>query len=179
MEAPPSWAPPTSCPGPKRRRIGRGRGRGGLTGLGPLGTPKCPNFSRRFWSQVHVTPHLPEGARLASRAPACEMVRRGRAPTFASRPQRSVRILCDELMTMQGVYKDGSVRWPPSLEASATVDALRSICELDLSKPDSVEPPRGFRGATEITQTTNRARSPRGSLLHAIPLAPIPRRMSA
>src|SRR6516162_5898292 len=56
MKAPPSWAPPTSCPGPKRRRIGRGRGRGGLTGLGPLSTPNCPNFSRRFWSQVHVTP---------------------------------------------------------------------------------------------------------------------------
>ena len=30
-------------------------GRGGLTGLGPLSTPNCPNFSRRFWSQVHVT----------------------------------------------------------------------------------------------------------------------------
>jgi hypothetical protein len=44
---------------------------------------------------------------------------------------------------------------PPSLEASATVDALRAICELDLSKLDSVQP-RGFRSATEITQTTQR-----------------------
>jgi hypothetical protein len=27
-----------------------------VTGLGPLSTPNSPNFSRRFWSQVHVTP---------------------------------------------------------------------------------------------------------------------------
>jgi hypothetical protein len=47
-------------------------------------------------------------------------------------------------MTMRGVYKNGSGTLPPSLEASATVDALRAICELDLSKLDSVEPQRGF-----------------------------------
>src|SRR5262249_9269733 len=47
-------------------------------------------------------------------------------------------------MTMQVYMKMGPVRWPPSLEASATVDALRAICELDLSKLDSAEPPRGF-----------------------------------
>jgi hypothetical protein len=49
-----------------------------------------------------------------------------------------------ELMTMQGVYRKWVGTLPPSLEASATVDALRAICELDLSKLDSVEPPRGF-----------------------------------
>jgi hypothetical protein len=32
----------------------------------------------------------------------------------------------------------------PSLQAKATVDALRAICELDLSKLDSLEPLRGF-----------------------------------
>ena len=50
----------------------------------------------------------------------------------------------DELMTMQGVYRKWVGMLPPSLEASATVDALRAICELDLSKLDIVEPPRGF-----------------------------------
>ena len=39
----------------------------------------------------------------------------------------------DELMTMQGVYRKW-VGTPPGLEASATVDALRAICELDLSR---------------------------------------------
>jgi hypothetical protein len=50
----------------------------------------------------------------------------------------------DELMTMQGVYRKWVGTLPPSLEASATVDALRAICELDLSKLDSVEPPAVF-----------------------------------
>ena len=47
-------------------------------------------------------------------------------------------------MTMQGVYRKWVGTLPPSLEASATVDALRAICELDLSKLDSVEAARGF-----------------------------------
>ena len=33
---------------------------------------------------------------------------------------------------------------PPNLEASATAEALRAICDLDLSDLESVEPPRGF-----------------------------------
>jgi hypothetical protein len=37
-------------------------------------------------------------------------------------------------MTMQGVYRKWVGTLPPGLEASATVDALRAICELDLSR---------------------------------------------
>ncbi len=33
---------------------------------------------------------------------------------------------------------------PESLEGSATAEGLRSICDLDLSDLESVEPPRGF-----------------------------------
>ena len=33
---------------------------------------------------------------------------------------------------------------PPSLADSATADALRAVCELDLSELDAVEPPKGF-----------------------------------
>jgi hypothetical protein len=44
----------------------------------------------------------------------------------------------DELMTIQGVYRKWVGTLPPSLEASATVEALRAICELDLSKLESV-----------------------------------------
>jgi hypothetical protein len=40
----------------------------------------------------------------------------------------------DDLMTMQGVYRKWVGTPPPGLEASATVDALRAICELDLSR---------------------------------------------
>jgi hypothetical protein len=33
---------------------------------------------------------------------------------------------------------------PPTLEGSATAEALRAVCDLDLSELESVEPPRGF-----------------------------------
>ena len=45
-------------------------------------------------------------------------------------------------MTMQAVYENGSGTL--AAEALWGVDAFRAICELDLSKLDSVEPPRGF-----------------------------------
>jgi hypothetical protein len=47
-------------------------------------------------------------------------------------------------MTLHGVYREWLDTLPPSLEASATADGLRAICELDLSELESVEPPRGF-----------------------------------
>jgi hypothetical protein len=47
-------------------------------------------------------------------------------------------------MTLHGVYREWLDTLPPSLEASATADARRAICELDPSEPESVEPPRGF-----------------------------------
>jgi len=63
--------------------------------------------------------------------------------TAASRRDREPEALLadppvDELMTIQGVYRKWVGTLPPSLEASATVDALRAICELDLSKLESV-----------------------------------------
>jgi hypothetical protein len=33
---------------------------------------------------------------------------------------------------------------PPSLQDSATAEALQAICDLDLSELQAVEPPRGF-----------------------------------
>ena len=66
------------------------------------------------------------------------------APSSPVAWDRGFEDAVDELMTMRGVYKNGSGTLQPSLEASATMDALRAICELDLSKLDIVEPPRGF-----------------------------------
>ena len=60
-----------------------------------------------------------------------------------SRPQRW-RDAVAELATLQSEYQDWLDSLPPSLEGSATADALRSICDLDLSELESVEPPRGF-----------------------------------
>ena len=50
-----------------------------------------------------------------------------------------------ELVELQGEYRDWLDTLPPSLEASATVDALRAIGELDLSEID-----------WKITETTQR-----------------------
>ena len=60
-----------------------------------------------------------------------------------SRPQRW-RDAVAELVTLQGEYRDWLDTLPPSLENSATAEALRSSCDLDLSDLESVKPPRGL-----------------------------------
>jgi hypothetical protein len=60
-----------------------------------------------------------------------------------SRPQRWSDAVA-ELVELQGEYRDWLDALPPSLENSATAEALRAICDLDLSDLESVEPPRGF-----------------------------------
>jgi hypothetical protein len=49
-----------------------------------------------------------------------------------------------ELVSLQDEYMAWLDSLPPSLENSATAEALRSICDLDLSELESVEPPSGF-----------------------------------
>ena len=49
-----------------------------------------------------------------------------------------------ELVTLQAEYRDWLDTLPKNLQGSATTDALRSICDLDLSDLEGVEPPRGF-----------------------------------
>ena len=60
-----------------------------------------------------------------------------------SRPQRW-RDAVDELVTLQADYRDWLDTLPESLNWSATGDALRAICDVDLSEIEGVEPPRGF-----------------------------------
>jgi hypothetical protein len=49
-----------------------------------------------------------------------------------------------ELIALQDVYRTWLNALPQNLEANATAEALRAICDLDLSDLESVEPPRGF-----------------------------------
>jgi hypothetical protein len=75
----------------------------------------------------------------------------GNAPKFRyrkpadrrSRPQRW-RDAVAELLELQTVYQAWLDALPENLAVSATADALREICGLDLSEVTSVEPPRGF-----------------------------------
>lgn len=59
------------------------------------------------------------------------------------RPQRW-RDAVAELLTLQGEYQMWLDALPESLTGSATADALRLVCDLDLSELESIEPPRGF-----------------------------------
>jgi hypothetical protein len=60
-----------------------------------------------------------------------------------SRPQRW-REAVAELLEIQGDYQTWLDASPENLANSKTTDALRMICDLDLSDLASVEPPRGF-----------------------------------
>jgi hypothetical protein len=48
------------------------------------------------------------------------------------------------LLGLQGDYQTWLDALPENLKDSATADALRTICELDLSELANAEPPRGF-----------------------------------
>ena len=49
-----------------------------------------------------------------------------------------------ELIALQDDYRTWLNALPRNLEANATAEVLRAICDLDLSDLESVEPPRGF-----------------------------------
>lgn len=77
----------------------------------------------------------------ASAAPVAKV--RYRTPTDRrSRPQRW-RDAVEELVELQAGYQAWLDGLPEGLADSATADALRAVCEVDLSGLD-VEPPRGF-----------------------------------
>jgi hypothetical protein len=60
-----------------------------------------------------------------------------------SRPERW-RDAVAELLELQGDYQTWLDALPENLTDSKAADALRIICELDLSDLESIEPPRGF-----------------------------------
>jgi hypothetical protein len=70
-------------------------------------------------------------------------VRYRRTGDRRSRPQRW-RDAVGELMALQDDYRAWLDSLPESLQGSATAEALRAICDLDLSEIEAVEPPRGF-----------------------------------
>jgi len=80
-------------------------------------------------------------ARAAAAAPVVRM--RYRKPTDRrSRPQRW-RDAVAELLELQADYQQWLDGLPESLGESPTADALRTVCDLDLSGLE-VDPPRGF-----------------------------------
>ena len=50
----------------------------------------------------------------------------------------------DELVQLQAEYQAWLDALPEALQGTATAEALRAICDLDLQELQTVEPPRGF-----------------------------------
>jgi hypothetical protein len=79
----------------------------------------------------------------AARAAGRPVVRARRRTDRRSRVQR----WCDavgELAAAQAEYAAWLEALPDNQQDSATAEALRTICEIDLSELQSIEPPRGF-----------------------------------
>jgi hypothetical protein len=73
------------------------------------------------------------------------------APTFRSRKplDRCSRLqrwrdVVAELQELQGEYQAWLDALPQNIADSGTAEALRTICDLDLSDLESIVPPRGF-----------------------------------
>jgi hypothetical protein len=79
----------------------------------------------------------------AAHAAGAPRVRYRKPADRRSRPQRW-REAVAELVELQAGYQEWLDVLPESLQESATAEALRAICEIDLSELESVEPPRGF-----------------------------------
>jgi hypothetical protein len=79
----------------------------------------------------------------AARAEGEPKVRYRKPADRRSRPQQWRDAVAD-LVRLQGEYQKWLDALPPSLEDGATAEALRAICEFDLSDLQSLEPPRGF-----------------------------------
>jgi hypothetical protein len=87
----------------------------------------------------------------AERQARCRAARAtGRPPIRIRRPadhRSRVRRWHDavaELVSLQGEYEVWLEALPETLQDTATAEALRTICEFDLSDLQAIEPPRGF-----------------------------------
>ena len=79
-------------------------------------------------------------AKQAERAPT---LRYRRPADRRSRVQRWLDAV-SELQELQGEYLVWLDALPENMADSATADALRAICDLDLSELQSIVPPKGF-----------------------------------
>lgn len=90
-----------------------------------------------------MTPAERQARYRASHAGSAAKVRYRRPADRRSRPQRWQDAIA-ELLALQEDYQGWLNALPESLADSATAEALRAICDLDLSELANIEPPRGF-----------------------------------
>ena len=114
-----------------------------------------------------IATHLPGRARdkAQAKAPALKIVSQrvpGLLPAYGghplvryrkpvdrrSRPERWADAV-NELLTLQAEYQSWLDALSGGLDASTMTEALRAICELDLSELEAIDPPRGFGRDTD------------------------------
>ena len=93
--------------------------------------------------EAAMTPAERQARYRAAHAEGAPVVRYRKPADRRSRPQQW-RDAVAELVRLQGEYQDWLDTLPESLADSATAEALRAICELDLAELESIEPPKGF-----------------------------------
>ena len=79
----------------------------------------------------------------ASRAAGARVIRIRRPADHRSRARRWHDAVA-ELTELQAQYAAWLETLPDNLQDSATADALRAVCELDLTNLHAVDPPKGF-----------------------------------
>jgi len=79
----------------------------------------------------------------AARAGGTPVIRTRRPADHRGRARRWHDAVA-ELMVLQSEYVSWLEALPESLQGSATAEALRVICDLDLGEIQAIEPPRGF-----------------------------------
>lgn len=90
-----------------------------------------------------MTPAERQARYRAAHADGAPKLRYRKPADRRSRPQRW-RDAVAELVELQADYQTWLDVLPENLTDSATAEALRAICELDLSELEGIAPPRGF-----------------------------------
>jgi hypothetical protein len=79
----------------------------------------------------------------AARAAGASLIRRRRPADHRGRARRWHDAVA-QLMELQAQYAVWLEALPDNLQDGATADALRAVCDLDLTELQAVDPPRGF-----------------------------------
>ena len=90
-----------------------------------------------------MTPAERQARYRAAHAEGAPTVRYRKPADRRSRPQQWVDAVA-RLVELQAAYQDWLDALPENFQDSATAEALRAICDLDLSELEGVAPPRGF-----------------------------------
>src|SRR6202167_727094 len=98
---------------------------------------------RKAIGEVAMTDAERQARYRAARAAGAPVTRTRRALDHRGRARRWNDNVAG-LVEAQAEYVAWLDSLPDSLQDSATADALRAICELDLTELQAIEPPRGF-----------------------------------